>query len=59
MSRNLAVGANALQTKGFVITAEQRDALLAYLAERPFKEVANAVMWLQQLPPVLPPESES
>lgn len=33
-----------------IITAQQRDALLAYLMERPFKEVASAVMWLQQLP---------
>lgn len=34
------------------ISTQQRDALLAYLVKRPFEEVASAVMWLQQLPPV-------
>ncbi len=58
MSRNIASGANAIQAKGFVITAEQRDAILAYLMDRPFREVANAVMWLQQLPPVPLPRAE-
>jgi hypothetical protein len=42
-----------------IITTEQRDALLAYLVRRPFKEVAGAVAWLQQLPPAPPPPKES
>lgn len=33
-----------------IITAQQRDALLAYLVKRPFEEVATAVLWLERLP---------
>jgi hypothetical protein len=42
----------------FLISAQQRDALLAYLVKRPFEEVAGAVAWLQQLPPAPPPSKD-
>lgn len=35
-----------------IITKQLRDALVTYLVNRPFREVADAVMALQQLPPV-------
>lgn len=41
-----------------LITEQQRDALLAYLMERPYREVASAVLWLQQLPPAPPPKDD-
>lgn len=39
-----------------VISTQQRDALVTYLVKRPFEEVANAVTWLQQLPPAEAPQ---
>lgn len=43
----------------YILTAQQRDALLAYLVRRPFEEVASAVMWLERLPPAPPPKEET
>ena len=36
----------------FIINANQVNALLAYLAERPFKEVFQGIQMLQNLPKV-------
>lgn len=36
--------------KTFLITEEQRNALLVYLSERPYKEVAKGVEMLQLAP---------
>jgi hypothetical protein len=41
--------------KTFLLTEQQRDILIAYLMERPFKEVATGIAQLQALPEAPPP----
>jgi HSP90 family molecular chaperone len=39
-----------VQQKVYLITEEQRDALLNYLLNRPYREVANGVQFLTDAP---------
>lgn len=38
------------QQKVYLLSASQRDALLSYLQERPYKEVANGIQFLLNAP---------
>lgn len=42
-----------IQQKVYLITEQQRDALLNYLLERPYREVATGVQFLNNAPTTL------
>ena len=49
-----------MESKNYILTTEQRDTLLSYLYQRPYREVAKGVEMLQGLPdlPPTPPPVE-